>query len=498
MASVRKVGIAGTGLIGAGWAARLLVRGYDVVAYDVSPAAEAKLKAAIEVAWPSMLKLLPLPRPPVGRLTFTTDLEEMASGVDFIHEAAPEREALKVELFRKLDATAPAHVILSSSSSGFLPSRLQAECRHPERVVVGHPFNPTYLLPLVEIVPGAKTSPETMDRAKVYFEAIGMHVLRLRREIEGYVCDRLQEALWREALHLLDKDIATTGELDDSIVFSAGLRWAFMGSFMIYHVGGGPGGMRDFIKQFDPTLELPWTDLKFPKWNAELERRLIEGSDRQAAGRSVAEIEAKRDSVLVDMMKLFKLHGVGAGLALSREEERAAPPAEHRRWFAGAAVAAPLSLYRSEVQPSWTDYNGHMSDAFYLWAFGEAGEDFFRFVGIDAGYRANGLSLYTAETHLNYYKEMHNGDALRVDTQLVGFDDKRIHLFHRMHDAADRLVATNEIMLLNVDTARAKAAPMKPAVLEALAAVWQVHQTMPTPAELGRVMKVKARHAPQP
>jgi carnitine 3-dehydrogenase len=317
---IKTVGVAGTGLIGAGWAARLLIRGFDVIAYDVSPSAEAKLKAAIKVAWPSMEKLLGKPKKK-GKLTFTTNLAEMASKADFIHEAAPEREDLKIKLFKDIDAVAAPHVIISSSSSGFLPTKLQSECKHPERVIIGHPFNPVYLLPLVETVPGAKTSTETMDRAGVYFESIGMHVLRLKKEIEGYICDRLQEALWREALHILDKDIGTTGDIDDSVVFSAGMRWAFMGSFLTYHLAGGPGGMRDFMKQFDPTLELPWTDLKFPKWSDPLEKRLIDGTEAQAAGRTVAQLEAKRNAILVDMMKLFKKHKIGAGLVLEREEK---------------------------------------------------------------------------------------------------------------------------------------------------------------------------------
>jgi len=318
MAAIKTVGIAGTGLIGAGWAARLLFRGYNVIAFDVSPAAEERLKAQIKTAWPSLEALLGKPVKK-GKLTFTTDLEEMASKADFIHEAAPEREDLKIKLFRDIDATARPEVIIASSSSGFLPTNLQSQCRHPERVIIGHPFNPVYLLPLVETVPGEKTSAEVMDRAGAYFEAIGMHVLRLKKEIMGYVCDRLQEALWREALHVLNKDIASTGDIDDSIVYSAGMRWAFMGSFLTYHVAGGPGGMRDFIKQFDPTLELDWTDLKFPKWNAALEKRLVEGCEAQAAGRKVSEIEAKRNAVLVDMMKLFRKHKIGAGLVLDRE-----------------------------------------------------------------------------------------------------------------------------------------------------------------------------------
>ncbi len=331
MSAMTAVGIAGTGLIGAGWAARLMVRGVDVVAYDVAAAAEAKLRAAIDVAWPSMVKLVGKPRRK-GRLRFTTDLTEMVAAAGFIHEAAPEREDLKIRLFRDIDALAPPDVVIASSSSGFLPSRLQSECRrHPERVLIGHPFNPVYLLPLVETVPGEKTSPDAMDRAGVYFESIGMHVLRLRKEIEGYVCDRLQEALWREALHILDKDIGTTGDIDDAIVYSAGMRWAFMGSFLTYHLAGGPGGMRDFIRQFDPTLELPWTDLRFPKWNAALETRLVEGCEAQAAGRSVAELEAKRDAVLVDMMRLFQRHRIGAGLVLAREEQRARSAGRRRR-----------------------------------------------------------------------------------------------------------------------------------------------------------------------
>ncbi len=318
---MKTVGIAGTGLIGAGWAARLLIRGVDVIAYDVTPTAEARLRAAIKVAWPSMEALLGKPKRK-GKLKFTTDLNEMAAKADFIHEAAPEREDLKIRLFRDIDASARPEVIIASSSSGFLPTRLQSQCAHPERVLVGHPFNPVYLLPLVETVPGEKTSTEAMDRAGAYFESIGLQVLRLKKEIDGYICDRLQEALWREALHILDKDVGTTGDIDDAIVYSAGLRWAFMGSFLTYHVAGGPGGMRDFLKQFDPTLELPWTDLKFPKWNDALEKRLVEGCEAQAAGRSVAEIEKKRNAILVDMMKLFRKHKIGAGLVLEREKKQ--------------------------------------------------------------------------------------------------------------------------------------------------------------------------------
>jgi carnitine 3-dehydrogenase len=318
MSAIATLGIAGTGLIGSGWAARALARGLDVIAYDPSPAAEGRLKSAIEIAWPSACALIGGAPPETGRLTFTTDLQAMAAAADFIQEAAPEREDLKIALFRDIDAAARTDVLIASSSSGFLPSRLQSECRHPERVLVGHPFNPVYILPLVETVAGDGTAPEAMDRAGAFYESIGMRVLRLRREIDGYICDRLQEALWREALNCLDKGVGTTGDIDDAIVFSAGLRWAFMGSFMTYHLAGGPGGMRDFIKQFDPSLELPWTDLKFPKWSDELNDKLVEGCEAQARGRSVAEWEAKRDAVLIDLMQVLHRHGLGAGTVLGK------------------------------------------------------------------------------------------------------------------------------------------------------------------------------------
>jgi carnitine 3-dehydrogenase len=336
------------------------------------------------------------------------------------------------------------------------------------------------------------TSAQAMDRAGVYFEAIGMQVLRLKKEIDGYICDRLQEALWREALHILDKDIGSTGDIDDSIVYSAGMRWAFMGSFLGYHVAGGPGGMRHFLSQFDPTLELPWTDLAFPRWNDALEKRLIAGCEAQAGGRSVAEIEKRRDDVLVDMMKLFRRHGVGAGLVLERDEKRARPVAV--RWSSGAEVAAPLCLHSGEVPGEWLDYNGHMTDAAYLVAFGDGLDALFRFIGDDEGYRATGNTFFTVETHLNYYRELKAGERFRLTTQVVGCDAKRIHLFHRMyHEGSGELVAVNEIMQLHVNRHEGKVVPMGADLLTAISAVRDAHRALGTPAELGRTMQIGSR-----
>jgi len=319
---IKTVGIAGAGLIGAGWAARFLARGLDVVCFDPAPAAEARVKAAVKVAWPSILKLMGVEKVKKGKLSFTADVAEMAKKADFVQEAAPEREDLKIKLFAAIDKASRPDVIIASSSSGFLPSRLQSKSKNPERVIIGHPFNPVYLLPLVETVGGVKTSVEALERAAAFYESVGMKVLRLKKEIDGYICDRLQEALWREALNILDKDIGTTADIDDSIVYSAGMRWAIMGSFMTYHLAGGPGGMRHFIAQFDPTLELPWTDLKFPKWNKALETRLVEGCEAQAGGKTVAAWEARRNAVLVDMMLLFAKHDIAAGTVVRREHAK--------------------------------------------------------------------------------------------------------------------------------------------------------------------------------
>jgi carnitine 3-dehydrogenase len=316
MSEVATLGIAGTGLIGSGWAARALARGLDVVAYDPAPAAEAPA----QVGHRRRLALHDRParrrnrRRPAG--SPSPPISPPWRAADFIQEAAPEREDLKIALFRDIDAAArptsssprrrrascpPASSRLAPTrpaSSSATPSTRSTSCRW------SRPW------------PASKTAPEAMDRAGAFYESIGMRVLRLKREIDGYICDRLQEALWREALHCLDKGVGSTGDIDDAIVFSAGLRWAFMGSFMTYHLAGGPGGMRDFIKQFDPTLELPWTDLKFPKWSDELTDKLVEGCEAQAQGKPVAAWEAKRDAVLVDLIEVLHRHGLGAGTVL--------------------------------------------------------------------------------------------------------------------------------------------------------------------------------------
>ncbi len=326
MRPVRTLGLLGTGVIGGGWAARALHAGFDVVACDLDPAMEDWLRGAVETAAPALGRLtegLALPSP--GRLVFTTDPGEMAETADAIQENVPEiLEVKRAVLARIADAAAP-DVLILSSTSGFMPSDLQAGLAHPERVLVGHPFNPVYLCPLVELVPGRSTSAAAATAATLLYETMGMEVLRVRKEVPGHLSDRLQEAMWREILHSLNDDIATTAELDAAIVHGPGLRWAFMGMNQIYMIAGGEGGARHFLEQFGPCLEEPWTHLEAPKLTPEIIDRFVEGTALQAGGRSVRELEAIRDECLVEIQKVLAKHDIGAGRSLNAWARRLDP-----------------------------------------------------------------------------------------------------------------------------------------------------------------------------
>ena len=492
-AEVRQVAVIGTGVIGAGWAARCLARGLDVVAWDPAPEAEAKLRRTVGRAWPALAKLGLYADADRRRLVFAASLEAACEGADFVQESAPEREDLKRGLLARLDAAAAPETVIASSSSGLLPTLIQADCRHPERVVIGHPFNPVYLLPLVEVLGGELTAPEAIARATAFYTEIGMHPLLVRTEIAGYLSDRLQEALWRECLHLVNDGVATTGELDQAICYGPGLRWAFMGTNMAFHLAGGEAGMRAMLAHFGPALKLPWTKLRAPELSDTLIERMVEGTADQAAGRSIEELERLRDDCLIAVMQALRPYGIGAGKVLADDEARRLGTGDFARWHAGAAVGTPLKLYRCQVLPEWVDYNGHMSESCYLLAFGWASDALFRYIGDDEAYRAKGKSFYTVETHINYYKEASTGEPLDFTTQLLWLDDKRLHFFHAMvHGETGALLATTEQLLLHVDTNAARACPIEPEVQEALTAIMAVHRDIAVPEQVGRRMAVKA------
>src|SRR6202049_638476 len=325
MRKVKTLGLLGTGVIGGGWAARALHFGIDVVAADPKPEMQDWIRGAVATAEGALARLTLAPLPPKGKLSFTTDLHAMARQADFIQENIPEQLQLKQRVPADVSHHAPADVVIASSTSGLMPSDLQRDMVAPERFLVAHPFNPVYLLPLVELVGGAKTSPAAIDAAAEFFVYIGMHALKVRREVPGHLTDRLQEAIWREILHLVNDGVATTGELDESIIYGPGLRWAAMGTNMIYDLAGGEAGMRHMLAQFGPALKWPWTKLEAPELTESLIDKMVEGTQAQAAGRSIRELERLRDDYLVAIQQVLRQFDIGAGATLRALEERLYP-----------------------------------------------------------------------------------------------------------------------------------------------------------------------------
>ena len=482
MTEIRAAGLLGGGVIGGGWAARFLLNGVDVRLYDPDPEAPRKVGEVLANARRALRRLTLAPLPDEGRLDFVAAPADAAESVDFVQESAPEREDVKRALLAAADATAPAGVVIASSTSGLLPSRLQADLRRPERLVVGHPFNPVYLLPLVEVCGGDHTSAETIERAADVYRSLGMRPLVVRHEIDGFVADRLLEALWREALWLVHDDVATVEEIDDAIRFGAGLRWAAMGTFLTYRIAGGEAGMRHFLTQFGPALAWPWTKLTdVPALTDELLNKLVAQSDAQAGGRSVRELERLRDDCLVSVLQALRTHDFGAGEVLNAYEWQLfdARPTS----IGPVDIDAPLRLHAVTVQPEWVDYNGHLTESRYLQIFGDATDALLRFVGVDSEYLAGGASYYTVETHLSHLGQAFAGERLHVTTQLLGYDEKRLHIFHSLH-RDEEVVATAEQMLIHVETERS--APARAGVLERVRELGDAHAELARPERAGR------------
>jgi 3-hydroxyacyl-CoA dehydrogenase len=299
-----RIAVIGTGLIGSSWAAFFLARGYRVQASDPAPEAETRLRADVNRIWPALQRLGCAPTASLDHLHFSPDLATAVEGVEFVQESGPEREDLKIELFRALDALVPPEVLIASSSSGLTMSALQAQCAHPQRCVIGHPFNPPHLIPLVEVVGGRSTSPETIERACAFYAQLGKRPIRLRRELPGHAANRLQAALWREAVHLVDTGVLSVADADAAVAWGPGLRWALMGPHLVFHLGGGAGGMEHFLAHLAGPFSRWWEDLGQPVLTPELRAKLIEGVKQEAGDRSIAELERQRDEALLALLEL--------------------------------------------------------------------------------------------------------------------------------------------------------------------------------------------------
>src|ERR1700742_4895233 len=302
---IRRIAIIGTGVIGASWTALYLAKGLEVVATDIAPNAEAALRKFVDNAWPALKRLGLSAGASQSNLTFTHDIAKALTGADLVQENGPERIDFKQKLYGQLDQLLPPDVIIASSSSGLTMSEIQkGAASHPERCVIGHPFNPPHLIPLVEIVGGAKTSEDTIRRASEFYTALGKRTVRLRKELPGHVANRLQAALMREVYHLVGEGVVSVADVDTALSWGPGLRWGIMGQVLLNHLGGGPGGIEHFFQQFTGPMTAWWKVLGSPQLTPEVQRKLIEGVHAEAGSRSIADLEAERDEVLLGLLEL--------------------------------------------------------------------------------------------------------------------------------------------------------------------------------------------------
>jgi carnitine 3-dehydrogenase len=323
MAIIKRAAIIGGGVIGAGWIARLIENGIDVCVYDPAEDAQQKVEAVLINSRLAYSKLTSAPRQAEGSISFVDSIKQAVGEAELIVESVPERLDIKQTVYKEIELSAGVEAIITSSTSGIMPSDLQAKMLHPQRLLVAHPFNPVYLLPLVELVGGKSTSAETIERAREIYHSLGMHPLHVKKEIEAFIADRLLEAVWRESLWLVKDGIATTQDVDDAVRFGFGLRYAQMGVFDTYRVAGGEAGMRHFMAQFGPCLKWPWTKLMdVPEFNDELVDLIAGQSDEQSGHMSIREMERIRDDNLIAILHGLKGNNWGAGQTLARYEQQ--------------------------------------------------------------------------------------------------------------------------------------------------------------------------------
>ncbi|MGF1627859.1 MAG: carnitine 3-dehydrogenase [Kiloniellaceae bacterium] len=487
MTEVKKAAAIGGGVIGAGWVARLLENGIDVAVYDPAPEAERRLQAVLDNAERAYAKLTLAPRREKGALSFHPSIAAAVAGAGLIVESVPERLDIKQAVYAEVEAAADPRAIIASSTSGILPSDLQAGMKHPGRLLVAHPFNPVYLLPLVELVGGAQTAPETVDRAKALYAAMGMHPLHIRKEIEAFVADRLLEAVWRECLWLVTDGIATTAEIDDAIRFGFGLRWAQMGIFETYRIAGGEAGMRHFMAQFGPCLKWPWTKLTdVPDFTEELVDLVSSQSDAQSGSYSIRELERIRDDNLIAILQALKVKDWGAGKTLAAYERRLVDAAGATA--EAADFSQPIATLARRVPADWTDYNNHMTESRYLQCFADSSDALLRLIGVDADYVAGGGSYFTVETHIRHLDEVAALEPVTATTQVLEAKGKKLRLFHRLYHGDGRLLATGEHLLIHVSLATRSAAEPAPAIAEKATEIAAAHARLAWPEEAGRAV----------
>ncbi|MFZ1569006.1 MAG: carnitine 3-dehydrogenase [Thiolinea sp.] len=490
MQQIKQAAVIGGGVIGAGWVARLIENGIPVKIYDPDPTAPQKIEAVLANSRYAYSKLTMASRRPEARFEFAVDLASAVKDADWIVEAVPERLDLKQKIYAEIEKSAPTYAVIASSTSGILPTDLQADLQHPERLLVAHPFNPVYLLPLVELVGGKATSADTVQRAQTFYRSIGMHPLHIKKEIEAFIADRLLEAVWRESLWLVRDGIASTEDVDDAIRYGFGLRWAQMGLFETYRIAGGEAGMRHFMEQFGPCLTWPWTKLTdVPTFNDELVDLIAGQSDAQSGHYSIRQLERIRDNNLIAILQALKAHDWGAGKILAAYE-KAQYDAAATQIQTQVDYSQPIKTVERTVPTDWTDYNNHMNESRYLQVSSDATDAFLRLMGMDAAYVEAGGSYFTVETHICHLDEARALEPIVVTTQVLKGSGKKLHLFNRIQHADGRLLATAEHLLIHVSLITRSSSLPSEAVMQTLAEIAQAQALLPKPAGAGQAIGV--------
>ena len=488
----RKAAIIGGGVIGGGWAARFLLNGWDVGVFDPDPEAERKIAAVMSNARAALPALSDVPMPPEGKLTFHGTIGEAVEGAEYVQESVSERIELKHRVYAQLQQANPG-VLIGSSTSGFKASDLQKGSPAPQNIIVAHPFNPVYLLPLSEVSGSDRNPVEVVEKTVQIMKDIGMFPLVIRHEIDAFIGNRFLEAVWREALWMLKDGIATTEEIDEAIRMGFGLRWGQMGLFETYRIAGGEAGMRHFMAQFGPALKWPWTKLMdVPEFNEELVDLVANQSDAQSGMYTIRELERIRDRNLVGFLRSLKDRNWGAGKVLKEHDERRAAAflAQMQTGLDTSAKPAPLVMWQGQVLPGWIDYNGHMTESRYLFACSETVDNFLRMIGAGMDYVEAGHSYYAAETHIRHLAEAKLGDQIRGELQMISADEKRFRHSVRLM-VGDTCVATVEQLYLHVDMKVGKSVPAAPEVWKKLETLANAHAELPMPDGAGRAVGQK-------
>ncbi|UPK20559.1 thioesterase family protein [Bradyrhizobium sp. 131] len=475
----RSVGLLGSGVIGGAWAARFILNGVDVRLHGRSSDTFERVNKMLANARRAYQRLTLARLPPEGSLTVVNSIAEAVRDVELVQESAPERLELKQQLLADISTSVAPDTLICSSTSALRPSLLQAAMKHPERLLIAHPFNPVYLLPLVELCGGQLTAPNTLTRAAEIYRAVGMHPLVVRKEVDGFIANRLQEAVWREALWLVHDDVATVQEVDDAVRYSFGLRRAIMGPIQTSRLAIAENNTRRSMERFGSGLKTPLTKLTdVPQLTDTLLDKLAEQLDAQAESMSVPELEQKRDDCLVAVLQGLRSQGYGAGETLSRWEKEL-----RQNVFQLIDGSCPLRMPIRQIPFDWISYDDHLMESCYSQLFGAATDDLLNYIGVDEEYRSISGRYQMIETHMFYLRELHPGDRVQVLTQILGADEEYLHLFHLLTREGDEEPAvTSEQILHHIDGRSGCRGPVQGRASARVLELARLHAALPRPA----------------